>query len=148
MTLLYEAAKKVHTPNGGLGTAALNPTPGLKRRDPELFKRIVWKPDPDDPGKGVFVATDMGSTSRQLERELPPGILVTESAVPPNQELVPQLGGNHNIQQNLGQQPQMNQHYNMLNGNNADQLQQAPNMAQMASHGANISTEPVSYLVS
>lgn len=151
MTLLYEAAKKVHSPNGGLGTAALNPTPGLKRRDPELFKRIVWKADPNDPNKGVFVATEMDSASRQLERELPPGILVTQSAVAANQAHVPPGVGNQNLQQQIGQQPHMNQHnYNTMNGNNnVDQLQQANNMAQMPNQGAtHISTEPVSYLVS
>lgn len=88
MTLLYEAAKKAHT-DLNVNTAALNPTSGLKRRNPALFKRIIWKPDPSDPDKGVFVATDLDADSEKLQKELPPGLLVTG---PPNAKVIVQAG--------------------------------------------------------
>jgi hypothetical protein len=148
MTLLYEAAKKVHSQDGGLGTAALNPTPGLKRRDPDLFKRIVWKPDPNEPDKGVFVATDMDSRSQQLQRELPPGILITGSSlavpvkqIPLTSQTVPKQTGS------MGQ-PQGNQDFNLLNHANLNQPPQLPNMAQMSNQTSDLSNQPVSYLVS
>jgi len=148
MTLLYEAAKKVHSPDGGLGTAALNPTPGLKRRDPDLFKRIFWKPDPNEPDKGVFVATDVDIKSHQLQRELPPGILVTQSSLLPAagpSNSTPQGG---NLRTAPMPQPQINQQYNAMSGSNMDQMHSIPNLAQMASQNTDISNQPVSYLVS
>lgn len=118
MSLLYEAAKKVHDKESKYGNAVFNPTIGVQQRDPEVFKRVVWKPDPDDQGEGVYVATDYDPVSQQVQKELPPGVLVTEANLSrPSENAMDQnnSAGADNASKastTTNNQPQMNMQYN------------------------------------
>lgn len=81
MTLLYEAAKKAHKDDLQINTTALNPTTGVKRRHPDMLKKIVWRPDPNQPSHGVFVATDLDPNS-ELLTDLAPNTLITGTQDP------------------------------------------------------------------
>lgn len=133
MSLLYEAAKKAHGTEDQVNATPLNPTPGLKHRDPSILKRIVWVPDPAEPGKGVFVATNMDADSRQLQEELPPGVLITGLQQP---EVAPT--NSTNMYANPVQ-PQINMQYGT--GNPYNGLDDADGLGQ------NNGAQSVSYLV-
>ncbi|KAJ9123001.1 hypothetical protein QFC24_004040 [Naganishia onofrii] len=81
MTLLYEAAKKAHKDDLQINSSALNPTTGVKRRHPDMLKKIVWRPDPNQPSHGVFVATDLDPNS-ELLTDLAPNTLITGTQDP------------------------------------------------------------------
>lgn len=86
MTLLYEAAKKAHKDDLQINSSALNPTTGVKRRHPDMLKKIVWRPDPNQPSHGVFVATDLDPNSELLS-DLAPNTLITGTQDPSPKEL-------------------------------------------------------------
>lgn len=86
MTLLYEAAKKAHKDDLQINPSALNPTTGVKRRHPDMLKKIVWRPDPNQPSHGVFVATDLDPNS-ELLTDLAPNTLITGTQDPSPKEL-------------------------------------------------------------
>ncbi|KAF5389940.1 hypothetical protein D9757_003653 [Collybiopsis confluens] len=73
MALLYEAIK---TPLMPLEAPVLNPTGGVKGKQQVL---LDYKPDPNRPGGGVFVAHGKGSSTSY--QDLPAGTIV-EAAVP------------------------------------------------------------------
>ncbi|KAJ9110107.1 hypothetical protein QFC19_001778 [Naganishia cerealis] len=81
MTLLYEAAKKAHKDDLQINPSALNPTTGVKRRHPDMLRKIVWRPDPNQPSHGVFVATDLDPNS-ELLTDLAPNTLITGTQDP------------------------------------------------------------------
>lgn len=81
MTLLYEAAKKAHKDDLQINSSALNPTTGVKRRHPDMLRKIVWRPDPNQPSHGVFVATDLDPNS-DLLTDLAPNTLITGTQDP------------------------------------------------------------------
>ncbi|KAJ9119172.1 hypothetical protein QFC22_003664 [Naganishia vaughanmartiniae] len=81
MTLLYEAAKKAHKDDLQINSSALNPTTGVKRRHPDMLRKIVWRPDPNQPSHGVFVATDLDPNS-ELLTDLAPNTLITGTQDP------------------------------------------------------------------
>ncbi|KAJ9116170.1 hypothetical protein QFC20_000850 [Naganishia adeliensis] len=86
MTLLYEAAKKAHKDDLQINPSALNPTTGVKRRHPDMLKKIVWRPDPNQPSHGVFVATDLDPNS-ELLTDLAPNTLITGTQDPSPKEV-------------------------------------------------------------
>lgn len=93
MTLLYEAAKKAHKDDLQINSSALNPTTGVKRRHPDMLKKIVWRPDPNQPSHGVFVATDLDPNSELLS-DLAPNTLITGTQNPSPKEVPPPANRN------------------------------------------------------
>lgn len=144
MTLLYEAAKRAHTGDGIINTAALNPTTGLKRRDPALFQKIIWKPDPNDPGSGIFVADNSDEESKKLQQELPPGVLTTvTSSLPAVNAGDRPLYGDASLAGTIFQQLPLNMHYT-AHGMNTDPSR--PSGSQNFGARSSGDMQPVSYL--
>ncbi|GHJ88873.1 hypothetical protein NliqN6_5275 [Naganishia liquefaciens] len=109
MTLLYEAAKKAHKDDLQINSSALNPTTGVKRRHPDMLKKIVWRPDPNQPSHGVFVATDLDPNSELLS-DLAPNTLITGTQDPSPKDSQQPANGNTQTQTgaaaaNVGTQP-------------------------------------------
>jgi hypothetical protein len=99
MTLLYEAAKKAHKDDLQINPSALNPTTGVKRRHPDMLKKIVWRPDPNQPSHGVFVATDLDPNS-ELLTDLAPNTLITGTQDPSPKDVLGQPQPNATLQPN------------------------------------------------
>jgi hypothetical protein len=97
MTLLYEAAKKAHKDDLQINSSALNPTTGVKRRHPDMLKKIVWRPDPNQPSHGVFVATDLDPNSELLS-DLAPNTLITGTQDPSPKDYQQPANGNTQTQ--------------------------------------------------
>ncbi|KAF9265527.1 hypothetical protein L218DRAFT_979042 [Marasmius fiardii PR-910] len=85
ITLLYEAS---HSPMS-LEKPALNPTGGVKGKDP---LHLDYKPDPNRPGGGVFVAR--GNPSKDDLKDIPKGMVIGGSSDDEeSEEVSTQLGG-------------------------------------------------------
>ncbi|KAF7305047.1 hypothetical protein MKEN_01219700 [Mycena kentingensis (nom. inval.)] len=73
ITLLYEATQGPQLP---LETPALNPTGGVKNKQPAALN---YKPDPERPGSGVFVAR---KDSPEDFKDLAPGTVIKDGETP------------------------------------------------------------------
>lgn len=82
MSLLYEAAKKTQTAGSEEMTSVLNPTTGVRRRNQDMFQKVVFQHDESRPGHGMFVAKNIMKES-EVPNDLPPGLLVVAPAKTP-----------------------------------------------------------------